>query len=76
MVGDSYSISEQITVALITSNNNTTTDAISLPTGVDGQIMYVIHIGNDSLSIDGTIFITEKKFTYVYANGWHLMSTR
>jgi hypothetical protein len=76
MVGDSYSISEQITVALITSNNNSTTDAISLPTGVDGQIMYVIHIGNDSLSIDGTIFITEKKFTYIYANGWHLMSTK
>ena len=76
MVGDSYSISEQITVALITSNNNTTTDAISLPTGVDGQIMYVIHIGNDFLSIDGTIFITEKKFTYIYANGWHLMSTK
>jgi hypothetical protein len=76
MVGDSYSISDQITVALITSNNNTTTDAITLPTGVDGQIMYVIHIGNDSLSIDGTIFITEKKFTYIYANGWHLMSTK
>ena len=76
MVGDSYSISEQITVALITSNNNTTTDAISLPTGVDGQVMYVIHIGNDFLSIDGTIFITEKKFTYIYANGWHLMSTK
>ena len=76
MVGDSYSISEQITVALITSNNNSTTDAISLPTGIDGQIMYVIHIGNDSLSIDGTIFITEKKFTYIYANGWHLMSTK
>ena len=73
---NTLAIPNQVSIAHITSNGDFITDVITLPAGEDGQIIYVIHNGNDSISINGTIFITEKKFTYVFANGWHLMSAR
>ena len=77
MIADTYTIPDQVTVALITSNNNGTIDAITLPNGTNGQMLYIIHIAtNDRISIDSTLFLTESKFTYIYANGWHLMSTK
>ena len=77
MIADTYTIPDQVTVALITSNYNGTIDAITLPNGTNGQMLYIIHIAtNDRISIDSTLFLTESKFTYIYANGWHLMSTK
>lgn len=77
MITDTYTIPDQVTVALITSNDNGTTDAITLPNGTNGQMLYIIYIAtNDKISIDSNVFPTERKFTYIYANGWHLMSTK
>jgi hypothetical protein len=73
---NTISIPTQVTVANITSNNDGNTDVITLPTGADGQILYVIFTGTDSFTINGSAFTTEKKFTYVYASGWQLMSAR
>lgn len=77
MIADTYTIPDQVTIAIITSNNNGTIDAITLPNGTNGQMLYIIHIATtDKISIDSTLFLTESKFTYIYANEWHLMSIR
>lgn len=74
---NTLSMTIPVSVAVITSNNDSNTDVITLPSGAEnGQITYVIINGTDTLTINGILFGTEKKFTYVYANGWHLMSAR
>ena len=78
MSSNSLTVQSQKSVLYINSNNDGTIDNITLPTGTDGDIIYVIYnvSGGDSISINGTSFTSEKKFTYVFANGWHLMSAR
>lgn len=73
---NTLAIPNQVSVVHITSNIDGNTDVITLPTGADGQILYVIYSGTDPFTINGISFTTEKKFTYVYVDGWQLMSAR
>jgi hypothetical protein len=74
---NTLSIPTPVSVINITSNNDATPDALTLAAAAEnGQVTYVIYTGTDTVSINGDSFTTEKKFTYVYVNGWHLMSAR
>lgn len=73
---NTLAIPNQVSIVHITSNGDGITDVITLPAGADGQILYLIYTGTDAFTIDGSAFTTEKKFTYVYVDGWHLMSVK
>ncbi|ROL62186.1 hypothetical protein D9V86_01920, partial [Bacteroidetes/Chlorobi group bacterium ChocPot_Mid] len=69
VAGDAAIIPNDVSVVYITSDNNTTNDAITMPSGTNGQFLYVILVGTDLFDINGEIGIPAAKITYVHANG-------
>ncbi|MGB9702907.1 MAG: hypothetical protein ACPL1A_09335, partial [Candidatus Kapaibacteriota bacterium] len=67
-----------ISVYYITSDNNNTNDAITMPTGVNGQFLYVVYTttGTDNANLGGIYTTTgSASMTFVYAgNSWRLVS--
>jgi hypothetical protein len=80
---NAVTISDNVSVAYITSDNNTNTDVITIPTGSNGKILYVVvndpYGNNASVQIGSggpTIPRTAQTMgiTLVYANGaWQIV---
>ncbi len=73
---DALTIPDGVSVYMITSDNNGTNDAITMPTGVNGQFLYVIYSSTtDNAVINGYTTTLSAQMTFVYAGGsWKLVS--
>jgi len=74
--GNAATISPDVSVVYIESDNDGTDDVIAMPAGIDGEFLYVVYAGTDNASF-GTIYTTTQNasLTFVYAGGaWHLIS--
>jgi hypothetical protein len=75
---DAGTIDDDISVAFI-SGDNATNDAITMPFGTNGKILYVIYVPNTSskIVINGytSTSIVKTALTFVYAGGgWNMVS--
>ncbi|MFC2131579.1 hypothetical protein ACFLSQ_09115, partial [Bacteroidota bacterium] len=76
VVGNAYSISDNVSVIYLTSDDDGAEDAITLPTGAtNGQILYVVFVDptgdNDNANFDTGLYTTvgSAQVSFVYANG-------
>jgi hypothetical protein len=65
--GNTATISNNVSVVYITSDNNNSNDTVTLPSGTDGQFLYVVYIVNESGGATDNIILTDGSNT-IYSN--------
>jgi hypothetical protein len=74
---NAVTIDDNVSVVYITSDNDGSNDAITMPAGTNGQFLYVVYhtTSSDNAVINGYTTNTDAKLTFVYAGGaWQLIS--
>jgi len=67
--GNTATISNNVSVVYITSNNDGTDDTVYLPNGIDGQFLYVVYIVNESDdNATDNIILTDGSNNIIYSN--------
>jgi len=75
--GNAATISDNVSVVYIASDNDGTNDAITMPAGTNGQFLYVVYHATaaDNAVINGYTTIGDAQLTFVYAGGaWQRIS--
>jgi cytoskeletal protein CcmA (bactofilin family) len=65
--GNTATISNNVSVVYITSDNDNSNDTVTLPSGTDGQFLYVVYIVNESGGATDNIILTDGSNT-IYSN--------